>query len=68
MKRVVAFILVTVVVILVALGVTYHEMLWEAIKSFPKDWLLWYLIGTLVTVLVFRFIPKSPILRKKKHE
>ena len=67
MKKVVIYLFLTLATILVALGISYHEIIFEAVKSFPKDWILWYLIGTFNTILVFRLIPKgNKVVKQKK--
>ena len=68
MKKVGIYLLLTLVTILIALGISYHEIIFEAVKSFPKDWLLWYGIGTLNTTLVFRFLSKNNVTKKKNSQ
>lgn len=66
MKRVGVYLFLTLLTILVTLGISYHDVIFEAIRSFPKDWLRWYIIGTINTTLVFGVIPKQLIVKKKK--
>lgn len=66
MKRVGVYLFLTLLTILLALGISYHDVIFEALRSFPKDWLLWYIIGTINTTLVFWVIPKQLIVKRKK--
>lgn len=66
MKRVVMYLLLTLLVISIALGIAYHKMILEAIGNFPKMYLLWYIIGSINTALVLLFIPKSKLRKKEK--
>lgn len=66
MKRVGFYLFLTLLTILVTLGISYHDVIFEAIRSFPKDWFLWYIIGTINTTLVFWVIPKQIIVKRKK--
>lgn len=66
MKRVGVYLFLTLLTILLALGISYHDVIFEALRSFPKDWLLWYIIGTINTTLVFWVIPKKLIVKRKK--
>lgn len=57
-RRIFAAAIVVIIVIGGTLFLGNLDHIWEAIKSFPKDWLLWYVLGALsamATRQLYRF-------------
>ena len=46
-RRIFAAAIVVIIVIGGTLFLGNLDHIWEAIKSFPKDWVLWYILGAL---------------------
>ena len=51
MKKVVIYILLTILVGTIALTISNFGEIMEAVANFPKDRFLWYLLGSLTTWL-----------------